>query len=49
MAAEKIRKIVNNSNINHSFSLNSFKLQREKFSIEVMRNNYLSLYNNFLK
>lgn len=49
MAAEKIRKIVNSSTINYSFSFNSFKLQREKFSIEVMRNNYLSLYNNFKK
>lgn len=47
--AEKINYIIKNKKILESFSRNSYQLYKEKFSVDIMVNNYFTIYNNIYK
>ena len=47
--AEKINYIIQNKKILESFSRNSYQLYKEKFSVDIMVNNYFTIYNNIYK
>ena len=46
-AVSHIENIIENTDLKLKISLNSFFTHREKFSINKMKNSYISLYNKF--
>ena len=49
IASEYIKKIINDKNLNRKISLNSFERQRSFFSTKIMKNQYLNLYQRFMR